>query len=99
MKNDNIEQSQSAKNTEMGALSDFQTFIMFQNQNIKKKLKGGPFGIIRKIAKKSLIVQKTIPYKNTQVAKVGFLSCFQGSERRFSNLGWGSKVCGIIWSN
>ena len=39
--------------------------------------------------------------KNTQIAKVGILSCFQGSERRFYNFEWGSRfsVFGTFWSN
>ena len=84
MKNDNFEQSHSAEKSERGTLWDFQTFIMFQNI---KKIEGGPFGTIKKFLKKSLIVPKKIQFKNTQIAKVGILSCFQGSGRRFYNFG------------
>ena len=49
MKNDNFEQSHSAEKSERGTLWDFQTSIMFQNI---KKMKGGPFGTIRKFSKK-----------------------------------------------
>ena len=84
MKNDNFEQSRSAEKSERGTLWDFQTSIMFQNII---KLKGGPFGTIKKFSKKSLIVPKKIQVENTQIAKVGILSCFQGSGRRFYNFG------------
>ena len=53
----------------------------------QKKLKEVPFGTIKKFSKKSLIVPKKIQVKNTQIAKVGILSCFQGSGRRFYNFG------------
>ena len=52
-----------------------------------KKIEGGPFGTIKNFSKKSLIVTKKIQVKNTQIAKVGILSCFQGSGRRFYNFG------------
>ena len=81
------------KNLKGGTFWDFQTSIMFQNI---KKVEGGPFGTIKKFSKKSLIVPKKIQVKNTQIAKVGILSCFQGSGRRFYNFGWGSKVCGMF---
>ena len=84
------------KNLKQGTLWDFQTSIMFQNI---KQIEGGPFCTIKKFSKKSLIVPKKIQVKNTQIAKVGILSCFQGSGRRFYNFGWGSKVCGMFWSN
>ena len=84
MKNDNFEQSHSAKKFERGTLRDFQTSIIFQNI---KKLMGGPFGTIKKFSKKSLIVPKKIQVKKTQIAKLGILSCFQGSGRRFYNFG------------
>ena len=84
MKNDNFEQSHSAEKSEGGTFWDFQTSIMFQNI---KKLKGGPFGTIKKFSTKSLIAPKKIQVKNTQIAKVGILSCFQGSGRRFYNFG------------
>ena len=66
---------------------------------ISKKIKGGTLWNYQKNCEKKSHSAETIQVKNTQVAKVGFLSCFQGSGFRFSNLGWGSKVCGIIWSN
>ena len=72
------------KNLKGGTLWDFQTSIMFQNI---KKIEWGPFGTIKKFSKKSLIVPKKIQVKNTQIAKVGILSCFQGSGRRFYNFG------------
>ena len=50
-----------------------------------QKIEGGPFGTIKKFSKKSLIVPKKIQVKNTQIAKVGILSGFQGSGRRFYN--------------
>ena len=53
---------------------------------ISKKLKGGLW-YNQKIFEKSLIVPKKIQVKNTQIAKVGTLSCFQGSGRRFYNFG------------
>ena len=61
---------------------------MFQNI---KKIEGGPFGTIKKFSKKSIRVPKKIPVKNTQVAKVGILSCFQGSGRRFYNFHYDAK--------
>ena len=54
---------------------------------ISKTIEGGPFGTIKKFSKKSLLVPKKIQVKNTQIAKVGILSCFQGSGRRFHNFG------------
>ena len=84
MKNDNFEQSHSAEKSERGTLWDFETSIMFQNI---KKIEGGLFGTIKKFSKQSFIVPKKIPVKNTQIAKVGILSCFQGSGRRFYNFG------------
>ena len=47
---------------------------------IPKILKGGPFGTIKNVPKK-------IQAKNTQIAKVGILGCFQGSGRRFHTFG------------
>ena len=82
------------KNLKGGTLWDFQTSIMFQNI---KKSEGGSKN--QKIFGKSLIVPKKTQVKNTQIAKVGTLSCFQGSGRRFYNFGRGSKVCGMFWSN
>ena len=72
---------------------DFQT-SMFQNI---KKIEGAL--VQSKNFRKSLIVPKKIQVKNTQIAIVGILSCFQGSGRRFYNFGWVSKVCGMFWSN
>ena len=72
------------KNLKGGTLWDFQTSIMFQNI---KKIEGGAFGTIKKLPKKSLIVPKKIQVKNTQIAKVGILSCFQTSGHRFYNFG------------
>ena len=83
MKNDNFQQSHSAEKSERGTLWDFQTSIMFQNI---KKLKGDPL-VQSKNFGKTLIVPKNIQVKNTQIAKVGILSCFQGSGRRFYNFG------------
>ena len=83
------------KNLKGGTLWDFQTSIMFQNI---KKIEGVPFGTIKKFSKKSLSAEK-IQVKNIQIAKVGILSCFQDSGRRFYNFGWGSKVCGMLKKN
>ena len=80
MKNDNFEQSHCAEKSERGALWDFQTSIMFQN--IKKI-----DGYNQKFFKKRLIVPNKIQVKNTQIAKMRILSCFQGSGRRFYNFG------------
>ena len=79
---DNFELSHSAEKSERGPLWGFQTSIMFQNI---KKIEGGPFGTIKN-RKKSYSAKK-IQVKNTQIAKVGILSCFQGSGRRFYNFG------------
>ena len=86
MKNDNFEQSHSAKKFERETLWDFQTSIMFQNI---KKMKLGTLWYNQKSFEKSLIVQEKIQVKNTQIAKVGILRCFQGSGRRFYNFVWG----------
>ena len=45
------------KNVKEGTLFDFQTCNLLQNN---KKLKGGPFGDIKKFSKKS----RTVPKKN-----------------------------------
>ena len=45
------------KNIKEGTLFDFQTCILLQNN---KKLKGGPFGDIKKFSKKSRTVPKKI---------------------------------------
>ena len=66
-----------------GSLWDFQT-SMFQNI---KKMKGVPFGTIKKFSKKKSHSAKKFHVRNTQIAKVGILSCFQGSGRRFYNFG------------
>ena len=56
MKNDNFEQSHSAEKSERGrTLWDFPTSIYVPKY--QKKLKGGPFGTIKKFSK-SLIVPK-----------------------------------------
>ena len=60
--------------------------------NIKKN-EGGFLWYNQKIFEKSLIVQEKIQVKNTQIAKVGILSCFQGSGRLFYIFGWG----GVLW--
>ena len=87
MKNDNFELSHSAEKSERGALWDFKTCIMFQNiEKIEGGTSIGPFGTIKKFSK-SLIVPKKIQVKNTQIAKVGILSCFRSSGRRFYNFG------------
>ena len=96
MKNDNFEQSHSAEKSGRGGPLGFSNIYYVP---IYQKIEGGPFGTIRKVSKESLIVPKKIQFKNTQIAKVGFLSCFQGSGRRFYNFGWGSKLCGMFWSN
>ena len=85
MKNDNFEQSQSAEKSERGDPLGFSS--IYYGPKYQKKLKGGPFGTIIKFSKKSLIVPTKIQVKNTQIAKVGILRCFQGSGRRFSNFG------------
>ena len=69
------------KNLKRETLWDFQTSIMFQNI---KKNEGGPFGT--KFSQKVNSAEK-IQGKNTQIAKVGILGCFQGSGRRFYNFG------------
>ena len=51
-----------------------------------QKIEGGTLWYNQKIFE-SLIVPKKIQVKNTQIAKVGILSCFQGSGRRFYNFG------------
>ena len=79
MKNDNFEQSHSAKKSERVTLWDFQTSIMFQNI---KKIEGDPLVQSKNFRKKSLIEPKKIEVKNTHIAKVGILGCFQGSGRR-----------------
>ena len=56
---------------------------MFRNI---KKIEGGPFGTIKTISKKKSHSAERINVKNTQIAKMGILSCFQGSGRRFYNV-------------
>ena len=63
-----------SKNLKGGTLRDFQTSIMFQN--IKKKLKGDPLVQSKIFRKKSHSAEKK-QVKNTQIAKVGILSCFK----------------------
>ena len=77
-------------------LWDFQTSIMFQNI---KKIEGGTLWYNQKIFEKKSHSAEKLQVKNTQITKVGIFSCFQGSGRRFYNFGWGSKVCGMFWSN
>ena len=84
MKNDNFEQSHSAEKSERGDPLGFSNIYYVPKY---QKIEGGPFGTIKKFSKKSLIVPKKIQVKNTQKAKVGILSCFQGSGRRFYNFG------------
>ena len=68
------------KNLKGGTLWDFQTSIMFQNIKKIEWYNQKIFG------RKSHSAEK-IQVKNTQIAKVGILSCFQGSGRRFNNFG------------
>ena len=84
------------KNVKGGTLWALLTYIRLQNI---KKIEGGTLWYNQKIFEKSLIVPKKIQFKNTQIAKVGIFSCFQGSGRRFYSFGWRSKVCGMFWSN
>ena len=72
------------KNLKRGTLWDFQTSIVFQKI---KKNEERPFGTIKKIFEKKSHSAKKIQVKNTQIAKVGIFSCFQGSGRRFYNFG------------
>ena len=72
------------KNLKGGSLWDFQTSIMFQN--IKKIEEGDPLVQPKNFRKKFHSAEK-IQVKNTQITKVGILSCFQGSGRRFHNFG------------
>ena len=72
------------KNLKGGTLLDFLTSIMFPNI---KKIEGGTLWYNQQIFEKSLIVPKKIQVKNTQIAKVGIISCFQGSGRRFYYFG------------
>ena len=72
------------KNLKGGNLWDFQTSIMFQNI---KKIEGGTLWYNQKIFEKKSHSAEKIQVKNTQIAKVGILSCFQGCGRRFYNFG------------
>ena len=72
------------KNLKGGTLWDFQTSIMFQNM---KKIERGTLWYNQKIIEKKSHSAEKIQVKNTQIAKVGILSCFQGSGRRFYNFG------------
>ena len=96
MKNDNFEQSHSAEKSERGDPLGFSN--IYYVPKYQKNLRGDPL-VQSKNFRKKVLVQKKIQVKNTQIAKVGILSCFQGSGRRFYNFGWGSKVCGMFWSN
>ena len=57
------------KNVNEGTLFDFQTCILLQNN---KKLKGGPFGDIKKFSKKSRTVPKKIK-RGDPLASAGFV--------------------------
>ena len=83
MKNENFEQSHSAEKSKIRTLWGFQTSIMFQKI---KKIEGGTLWYNRKIFEKSHSAEE-IQVINTQIAKVGILSCFQGSGRRFHDFG------------
>ena len=72
------------KNLKGGTLWDFQTSIMFQNI---KKIERGTLWYNQKIFEKKSHSAEKIQVKNTQIAKVRILSCFQGSGRRFHNFG------------
>ena len=72
------------KNLKGVTLWDFQTSIMFQSI---KKYEGGTLWYNKKKFEKSLIVPKKIRVEKTQIVKVGILSCFQASGRRFYNFG------------
>ena len=72
------------ENLKEGTFWDFQTSNMFQSI---ENFEGGPIGTIKKFRKERLIVPKKIKVKNTQIAKVGIISCFQGSGHRFYNFG------------
>ena len=56
MKNDNFEQSHSAEKPERGDPLGFSN--IYYVPKYQKKLKGGPFGTIKKFSKKSFIVPK-----------------------------------------
>ena len=83
MKNDNFEQSHSAEKSERGDPLGFSN--IYYVPKYQKKLMAGTLWYNQKIFEKCLIVPKKIQVKNTQIAKVGILSCFQGSGRRFYN--------------
>ena len=85
MKNDNFEQSHSAEKSERGDPLGFSN--IYYVPKYQKNEVYNSFGTIKKFSEKSLIVPKKIQVKNTQIAKVGILSCFQGSGRRFCNFG------------
>ena len=57
-----------------------------QSHSAEKSERGDPLVQSKKFRKKSHSAEK-IQVKNTQIAKVGILSCFQGSGRRFYNSG------------
>ena len=62
MKNDNFEQSHSVEKSERGDPLGFSN--IYYVPKYQKKLKGGPFGTIKKFSKKSIIVPKKIQVKN-----------------------------------
>ena len=71
------------KNLKGGSFGIFKHLLC---SKLSKKIEGGPFGTIKKFSKK-VSVPKKIQVKNTQIAKVGIRTCFQGSGRRFHNFG------------
>ena len=85
MKNDNLEQSHHAEKLERGGR--FGIFKHLLCSKISKKIEEGTLLYNQKIFEKSLLVPKKIQVKNSQIAKVGILKCFQGSGRRFYNFG------------
>ena len=84
MKKDNFEQSHSAEKSERGDSLGFSN--IYYVPKYLKKLKGDPLVQSKNFRKKSHSAKK-IQVKITQIAKVGILSCFQGSGRRFYNFG------------
>ena len=96
MKNDNFEKSHSAEKSERGDPLGFSNIYYVPKY---QKIEGGTLWYNKKISKKKSHSAEKIQVRNTQIAKVGILSCCQGSGRRFYNFGWHSKVCGMFWSN
>ena len=72
------------KNLKGGTLWDFQTCIMLQNI---KKIEGATLWYNQKNFEKMSHSAEKIQVKDTQIVKVGILSCFQGCGRRFYNFG------------